>query len=181
MKDLTFGRNGEQIISFIVPSDDCTAMFDELKEYDLDITVKKHRERRSRDANAYCWVLCEKLAQALSSDRSKITKEDVYRQAIREVGVYKDVSLDQDNALTFRKAWEMIGTGWVTERVDFSQDGTNETVRFYYGSSRYNTKQMSRLIDGLVQDCQAVGIETMTPAEIAELKSKWDNAPGKDT
>ena len=44
----------------------------------------------------------------------------------------------------------------------------------YYGSSTYDTKQMSALIDSLVQEAQALGIETLPPAEIARLNSQWE-------
>lgn len=67
----------------------------------------------------------------------------------------------------------MLGTGWITEQVDFEADGDHVRVRRYYGSSTYNTRQMSRLIDNLVQDCKAVGVETLTPAELARLKGAW--------
>jgi hypothetical protein len=43
-------------------------------------------------------------------------------------------------------------------------------VILYYGSSTYNTAQMSLLIDHLVQDAKALGIETMTPQELEALK-----------
>lgn len=178
LKDLTFGRNGEQLITLTVPHDDFRGEFDRLKDYELDITIKKHRKRRSLDANAYCWVLCKKLADTLSDSGALTTKDDIYRNAIREIGIYKDFSnLSASDAKTLQTAWEMLGTGWVTEQVDYSQDGSTVTMRCYYGSSQYNTKQMSRLIDYLVQDCQAVGIETKTPAQIAELMSLWATAP----
>lgn len=71
----------------------------------------------------------------------------------------------------------MLGTGWITEQVDFSQNGKFVTIRCYYGSSQYNTKQMSRLIDNLVQDCISLGIPTETPEQIEKIKSLWANAP----
>ena len=43
----------------------------------------------------------------------------------------------------------------------------------YYGSSTFDTKQMSRLIDNIVQDCKAVGIETLTPQQLDALKEGW--------
>ena len=182
LKDLTFDRDGAQIITITVPNDDFRGEFDKLKEQELDIEIKKHRERRSLDANAYCWVLCQKLSKALSTNGAIITKNEVYRNAIKDIGVYKDFrDLTPGDASTLQTAWSMLGTGWIAEQVDYSQDGERVTIRCYYGSSRYDSNQMSRLIDDLIQDCQAVGIETMTPAQIAELKSKWSNAPGKDT
>lgn len=178
LKDITFTRSGEQIISFSTKSD-YTEEFDSLKDCDVDIEIKKHRKMRSNEANKYCWVLCEKIAQRLSDEGVKHTKLDVYRDAIKEVGVWKDVELDLDAAETLSVAWEALGSGWITEQTDYSQDGESVIVRFYYGSSRYNSKQMSRLIDNLVQDCQELGIPTETPEQIEKIKSLWAQAQQK--
>lgn len=150
--------------------------FDDLRnEEKLSVKISKYRKKRSLDANAYCWVLCTKLADKLSDEKVKYTKEDIYRNAVKELGIYKDFpNMKQDDAKTLRHAWEMLGTGWITEQVDFMQDGENVVIRCYYGSSTYNTKQMSRLIDNIVQDCKAVGVPTKTPDEIANMLSLWE-------
>lgn len=132
-----------------------------------DCALKPHRERRGKDANAYCWKLCELIAQDIGSE-----KEEIYRQSIREVGVFKQFSLPESQARTLEKVWSNQGIGWLTERVDY--DGGNILLNAYYGSSTYNTKQMSRLLDNLIQDCQALGIETLPPDEVARLKSLWE-------
>jgi hypothetical protein len=59
LKDIIITRTGEQIISFSTRSD-FTEEFDELKDVDIDVEIKKHREKRSLDANAYCWILIDK-------------------------------------------------------------------------------------------------------------------------
>lgn len=138
---------------------------------DYDLAV--HKQKRSRDANNFCWVMCEEIAQRLF----KTTKEDVYRRAIQRVGVYKDFLLTEDEAKTFRVAWSKLGTGWITEDVDFDETGDKVLVRAYYGSSTYNTKQMSRLIDDLVQDAQALGVET-DGGRITSLLEDWEAKHG---
>lgn len=138
--------------------------YDKTKTYTCEL--KEFRRKRSRNANDYCWVLCEELAKALGCK-----KEDVYRDQIHQVGVFRDFHLPEQEEKSFCTAWGMLGTGWVTERVDFS--GQMVTIRAYYGSSRYNTKQMSRLLDNLIQDCEAVGIDTLTPKEKALLLDDW--------
>lgn len=144
--------------------------FEELKNKEkLTVKIGKYTESRTKDANKYFWALCEKLAEKLN-----LTKKDVYLDAIKDVGVFYDDEVEPEKVQHRRKAWEMIGTGWLTERVDFSADGNKEVIRFYYGSSCYNKKQMSRLIDNVVQDCQAVGIDTRTPEQIANLISLWE-------
>lgn len=177
LKDIVFGRDGEQIVSFTVRAD-YREEFDALKDFDVDIEIKKHRKKRSMDANAYAWVLCGKIANKLADEDVKQTKDTVYREAIRQVGIYRDFeNISPADANTLRTAWGMLGTGWITEQVDYSQDGERVTVRCYYGSSQYNTKQMSRLIDSLVQDAKALGIPTETPEQIEQMKSLWANAP----
>lgn len=137
-----------------------------------EVTVKEYRKKRSLDANAFCWELCTKLAERIQGH----TKEDVYREAIRQIGIYKDFSgLSPDDAKTLRTAWGMLGTGWVTEQVDYMPDGENVVIRCYYGSSTYNTRQMSRLIDHLIQDCQALGIETRPPEEVESILRQWED------
>lgn len=176
LKDLTFARGGEQILSLAIPREaEIGDAFDELMDVDVDITIVKHRKRRSNDANAYCWVLCTKLAEALSAEGEIHTKDEVYRDAIRNVGVFKDIpGLDPSDARTLATAWAALGTGWFTEQVDYDQSGEKVILRCYYGSSQYNTKCMSILIDNLIQDCKALGIETAPPAEIERLIEMWN-------
>ena len=151
------------------------AVFNEFNDTTkLSVKVSKYREKRSLNANSYCWALCSLLSEKMSSSKVKYTKEDIYKNAIKELNIYRDFTLPPQEAYTLQKAWEMLGTGWVTEQVDYSEDGSNVVIRCYYGSSQYNTKQMSRLIDNLVQDCRAVGIETMPQNEIDSLCMEWE-------
>lgn len=130
--------------------------------------IKEFRKKRSLDSNNYFWQLCDQI-----SDRLGRVKEDVYIDYIKSVGVFRDFHLSRDEAPTFRKAWSMLGTGWPTEEVDYQQDGNGIVVRAYYGSSTYNSKQMSRIIDMAVQDAKSLGIETLTPDEIARMNLEW--------
>lgn len=131
--------------------------------------LKEKRNRRSMDANRYLWVLLDELAKALNT-----TKEELYRLYVKRVGVFRDFHLDAEEAKSFAVAWSMLGTGWITEQADFSRDGEQVIIRAYYGSSQYNTKQMSRLIDEVVEACKAEGIETLVPDELARIKETWN-------
>ncbi len=144
----------------------------------LSIEVKKYRQKRSLEANGYCWYLCTELAKKMSDDKARYTKEDVYRNAIREIGIYRDFEhLSEQEAKTLTVAWGMLGTGWIAEQVDYEQDGDTVRLRCYYGSSQYNTKQMSRLIDHLVQDALAVGdIDVLSEKERQRMIEEWDKA-----
>lgn len=139
---------------------------DDSKEYTLEIKEKK--QRRSLDANAYFWVLCGKLAEVTGEP-----KADIYRSYIRDIGGNSDMVCVLAEAVeTFRKAWESHGIGWVTEEMPSKLEGCVNVV-CYYGSSTYDTKQMSRLIELVVQDCKDNQIETLTPSEIAAMTAAW--------
>lgn len=143
------------------------------KKYDIEI--KEHREKRSLDANAYCWVLIGKLAAKLL-----ISPNEVYRQYIPDVGGnYHIIPIKEELVGAWDKQWCDGHDGRMT--VDMGPCRTAagyHNVRTYFGSSDYDTAQMSRLIDLIVQDCKAQGIETLTPDKLDAMKVKWGEAYG---
>lgn len=145
------------------------------KEY--TVTVKRKGNKRSNAANSYMWVLCDKLAEALSADGAECyTKVDIYREHIKAVGKWSDYPpMTEQEAKGLMYAWSCIGPGWVTE-LGYAHDGENRIVRAYYGSSTYSTRRMARLIDSLTQDCKALGIETRPAEEVESLLSQWKEA-----
>ena len=147
---------------------DAVKVLDENKEY--TIKLDKVRKKRSLNANGYMWELCEQIAKKLD-----ITKEDVYRQAIKDVGVFQTVEINEKAENTLRYSWGLHGIGWIAETVDNAKTDGFKVINLYYGSSTYNTKQMSRLIDYIVQDAKSVGIDVMSDSERALLLEEWGN------
>lgn len=143
---------------------DFREQFYRLKDKDVDVEVKAYKEKRSLTSNAYLWTLLDKIAGAIGSD-----KESIYLDFVRQYGLFKDFTLTEDEAKTFSVAWSKLGTGWPTEQVDYAQDGEHVVIRAYYGSSTYNTKQMARLLDAVVEECNGLGIETRPKEEIESL------------
>lgn len=145
---------------------------EELKNEDkLNIELKKYRKHRSLDANAYFWKLLTELCELAEID----TVEE-YRRRIKELGIFRQFKIEKDNIKTFEKMWTAQGIAWFCEIADTTYIGDTEfkIINAYYGSSSYNSKQMSRLIDGVVQDCKIYGIETKSQAEIESLLKEWD-------
>ena len=133
----------------------------------LSLVLSKFRQKRSLNANNYAWVLLQKLAE----ERGQ-TKEEVYREFIKQYGIFRPVTVNKEAAETLEYIWQKNGLGWVVEetgRTDKSVD-----LLMYYGSSTYNTRQMSRLLDAIVDDCKQCGIETLPPEQIEEMKRTWE-------
>lgn len=143
--------------------------FEEIENVELlDIEAKKHREKRSLDANAYCWVLVNKLSEKLD-----MPANEVYRLNIREIGVFEIVPIKDEAVERFKTSWSKNGIGWICEEISKSKLDGYTNLKVYYGSSVYNTKEMSRLIDLLVEECKAQGIPTDTPEQIQKYKEMW--------
>lgn len=163
MKDITRNMDGSWNLTVTVDGDIRNA-WDKYHEYEIDVEIKKHREKRSLDANAYCWVLIDRIAEKMHLDKTA-----VYREAIRGIGgVCEIVCVQKIAADSLRRGWEMHGIGWQTDTMPSKIPGCVNVV-LYYGSSTYDTHQMSLLIDHVVQDAKALGIETMTPRELEVL------------
>ena len=136
----------------------------------MTVEIKEKRKGRSLDANAYCWVLCDKIA-ALKG--LLVKKGDVYKQAIRDYGVTTIAPIETERLEKILNSWDDQGYGNDHDIIGKSKFEGYTNVRLYVGSSKYNTAEMSVLIDGLVADAQELGIETMTPDQIEEMKALW--------
>ena len=137
------------------------------KPGEYDITPA--RKKRSLNANAYAWRLINDIALAV---REK--PENVYREALKNVPNICEVLCVQDKAVdSMIRLWTRDHVGRRVEREESKIKGCTN-LYIYYGSSDFDTRQMSMLIDNLVQDAQALGIETRPEEEIKSLLEAWE-------
>lgn len=142
----------------------------EMKRVKYSVEIKQYRKKRSLDANAYAWELLGKLSAALSAEGTPQTPEQLYREAIRDVGGNYEIMPVRNEALDkWVQVWTSRGTGWLCENMGPSKIKGYTNTMCFYGSSVYDTTQMSRLIAVIVAECKAAGVETMTPEELARL------------
>lgn len=131
----------------------------------LRIKAVKYKERRSLDANAYAWVLMTKIADVVGS-----SKEEIYEDMLQKYGnVYEDE--DGYITITVKKSVDMskIDGHWKY----IKDNGTWASYLMIKGSSEYDTAEMSRFIDRIVDEAKELGIETATPDEIERMKQEW--------
>ncbi len=156
------------VISFEVDLEDTeTEEFQDLQHLEnLKITISKPTKKRSLNANAYCWTLIGRIAERL-----RTTKTAVYREYIKDCGVYRVITLSDNAVGTFKYVWENQGLGWLCETSKSQTKGFTDVVA-YYGTSSYNVSQMARFIDYVVGEAKSLGIETLTAREIEALKNE---------
>lgn len=155
-------------ITFLMNERSALESLDEIKDLDkLSIEAKKYRQKRSLDANSYCWVLIGRLAEKLN-----LEPIDVYRKAIIEVGVYEIVPIKDEVVERYIEVWQDNGLGWLCETMKSKLDGYTNVIA-WYGSSVYNSKEMSKLVDNIVEECKEHNIETLPTNELKSLKEAW--------
>lgn len=130
------------------------------------VEMKRLPRKRSLSANAYAWVLIDKLAQKLG-----LPKQEVYREQIRLCGNSYIAVINKADLKRFKETWTSNGIGWIVEPLNESFG--NVEVLSYPGTSTYNTAEMARFIDGLVTECKEQGIETMEPGRLKSLVEEW--------
>jgi len=157
--------------------DDVRNCIDEIQDIPLAITIKKYRAKRSLDANAYYWQLLTKLA-----DRLKISNPCMHNILLRRYGQLEEIggkiayviipdSEDSENKALEAETFHIKPTTEVNTGVDGT---TYRTYKMLRGSSTYDTKEMSRLIDGLVAECREQGIDTLPPDEFNRMMDMYD-------
>lgn len=134
----------------------------------LEVELKQCRPPRSNDANAYLWVLCKQIAEAVGT-----TKELVYQQHIRDVGQFDFLPVVAEGVDTFIARWGARGLGWFAEVMEPSKLPGYVKVIAYYGSSVYNSREMAVLLDEVINTCRELDIETLPPGDVALLKEAW--------
>lgn len=130
----------------------------------LSVDVKVYRERRSIDSNAYLWVLLQKLAEALHT-----TKDELYLIMLDRYGVFTHVIVKPDAVDRVMSLWRTVRN---LGKVKIGKT-TGYQLQCFFGSSSYDTKEMSVLIDGVVSECRELGIETLPDDELESMKKQW--------
>lgn len=160
-------QNGKLNITIQIDEEPVNEINDLSRCEKLSIKVDKFKKRRSLDSNAYCWLLIQKIAEATNSDKWTVYLEMLQRYS-REFThiIVKEKAVD-----TFRQLYRTcIDLGEVTIN---GQKG--HQLQVYFGSSTFDSKAMQVFLDGITSECNDLGIDTMTPDEIARLNSLWQS------
>ena len=132
------------------------------KDTVYDVKIDKHREKRSLNANAYLWKLVTEIGNVLNK-----SKEEVYLQMLIDYGQSEIVSiLSEIDVKGYFKYYKLAGTSLLNGK-EFNH------YKIYKGSSEYDTKEMSILLNGVVQEAKNLGIKTKDDIEVERLLEEW--------
>lgn len=135
----------------------------QVKTTDLSVEVKKWREQRSVDANAYFHVLVTKIAERLGEGIDQVKRSLVCEYGTVAFMARIPATANLDNIYKYSM---LIGPS----------KGTKEPCNdwmIFKPTHTLDSAEMARLIDGVVQEAKQLDIETRTPQQLAELMSLW--------
>jgi len=160
---------GQLCISFTVNAQPSQLGLDELRTDLLDITAQKHRRKRSLNANALLWKCIGDIAAAIGAD-----KWEVYLKMLKRYGAFTYVCVKPGAVEMLKRQWREC------EEVGLVKVGEQTAVQMlcYYGSSTYDTKQFSRLLDGVISEMEEIGIETPTSERMRRCLEQWEKDHG---
>lgn len=121
--------------------------------------IKQYHKKRTLTSNAYAWELINQLANIL-----RISKEDLYLKLLEDYGQSSLISVKADIDISgFVKYYKEVGRSTL--------NGTEfKHIRIYKGSSQFDTYEMGIFIDGIIHECENVGIPTLTKEQISKLE-----------
>lgn len=140
-------------------------IFDKTRDKDLNLEIKQHRNHRSKDANALLWECIGRLAMALRAD-----KWDIYLLMLKRYGQYTYIVVPPNAVDMVARQWrecEVIG--------DININGRGGVQMLcYYGSSTYDTKQFSILLDGVISEMKEIGLTAPTSEDMRRSIEEWE-------
>lgn len=131
----------------------------------LSIKAVKHRQKRSLDANGLLWVCLGKLAEAFHTD-----KWSVYLQMLKRYGQYTYICVKPSVVEAVKFQWresEILG------EIDINGKKAVQML-CYFGSSTYNTKEFSVLLEGVISEMKEAGLETPTSEDMRRSLEQWE-------
>ena len=142
-------------------------LFELDREKLYDVTIEEHKNKRSNNANSYLWVLCNKIANKLTTGYVTTTKEDIYEKMLRCYGQSLKIPVVLgEKPDGYFKYYDYNGRSILNGKVA-------DWYIVYKGSSEYNTYEMTVLLNGVIEECHNLGIETKRQEEIDALLNSW--------
>ena len=161
--EISLTMDGRGRATFFCPRSKLKAL-DGLQEGEYAVEIKRYRERRSLNANAYFWVLVGQIADKIQSDT-----ESVYLRLLERYGVFTHIVVKPNVVDKVKAEWRAVK---VLGEIAINGK-TGVQIQCFFGSHTYDTKEMSRLIEGTVSEAKELGIDTRTPEEIALMTEEW--------
>ena len=135
-----------------------------LKDKVYSCEIKEFKAKRTRDANAALWEMLSKMAAALHT-----TKDELYLEVLERYGVFTHVVVKPNVADRVKQEWKTV-----RELGEVTINGkVGVQLQCFFGSSTYNSKEFSTLLEGVIQEAKEIGIDFISREEQARMIAEW--------
>lgn len=142
-----------------------------MQEEQLDITIKKHTKKRSVNANALLWQCLTEIAQAMTPPQDKWT---IYLYMLKRYGKYTYICVKPNVVEAVKRQWREC------EEIGKVNINGTEAVQMlcYFGSSTYDSKEFSILLDGVIGEMDQMGLQLPLPEQVDKAIREWEEHYG---
>lgn len=169
LKEILRTPGGDWVVSFSTRENPVSTFY-RLKDHEVVVEIKKASKHRSLSANNFAWVLIDKIAEKMN-----LKSSEVYQNAIREIGgISKNVGIPEDYFEEFKQLWIGDHLGRQVVIIPGSTKPGWINVKAWKGSSDFDSAQMARFIDSLIQDAEALGIPTIPDQDVKGMIDEWE-------
>jgi hypothetical protein len=133
----------------------------------VDITAKKHRNKRSLDANAMLWACLSDIAKAMTPPADRWS---VYLNMLKSYGKYTYICVKPNMVEAVKAQWrecEVVG------KININGDDAVQMLCFF-GSSTYDSKEFSVLLEGVVSEMKILGLTPPPSKEMQMALERWE-------
>lgn len=144
--------------------------YDKTKNDLLSVQIKKHREKRSLNANGLLWNCLGEIAEALRTD-----KWNVYLMMLKRYGKYTYICVKPNVVESVKSQWREC------EEIGEININGEKAVQLlcYFGSSTYDSKEFSVLLDGVISEMKEIGLKTPSEREFDMVIESWKKSNGE--
>lgn len=128
------------------------------------VEIEPLKRKRSLDANAYLWVLMGKMAEVL-----KTSKDEIYLEMLARYGVFTHIVVKPNMVDKVKAEWKLV-----RELGEVTVNGKAGTqLQCFFGSSTYDSREFSHLLDGVISEAKDLGIDTVSQSEADRMIKEW--------
>ena len=160
------GKDGQNLNVLLSLTDTNPESLNDLFNQELSVRLIKYHPKRSQDSNSYLWVLLSKMAEKL-----RTSKEELYEFKLRQYGVPYEKEDGSHVVIAMKEGIPLkdLPGHWLWLK---DTNGASNYLMLK-GTSEYDSAEMARFLDMIVQDAKDLGIETLTPDELERMKNEW--------
>lgn len=160
-------ESGKFQITFSIEEPFPLAELDKIRDKELAVEADIFRAKRSLDANAMLWACCSEIGAAMTPPERKW---DVYLRMLRDYGKFTYICVKPSVVDAVKAQWresEVLG--------EIEINGKKAVQMLcYFGSSTYNTKEFSTLLDGVVEEMRQMNLTPPPSEKMRQALERWE-------